>query len=87
MPQLAIVGIALDRSDEIYRRFLIKNSVGIPTVRDADGRINALYGTALLPETYIIDKGGILRRKLVSAQDWTSPEIMSYLSKLQQQPA
>ena len=87
MPQLAIVGIALDQSDDVYRRFLVQHHVQITTVRDADGRINSLYGTALLPETYIIDKNGLLRRKLISAQDWTSPEIMSFLAKLEQQPA
>ena len=55
----------------------------ITTVRDADGRINELYGTAQIPETYIIDKNGILRRKFVNAQNWTSPEITSYLAHLQ----
>ena len=52
------------------------------TVRDADQRVNALYGTAQIPETYVIDRQGILRRKFVSAQDWTSPEIMGYLAQL-----
>ena len=85
MPRLAIVGIALDQSDDVYRRFLVQHHVQITTVRDADGRINSLYGTQLLPETYIIDKDGLLRRKLISAQDWTSPEIMNFLAKLQSQ--
>ena len=46
------------------------------------GRINALYGTAQIPETYVIDRQGMLRRKFVSAQDWTSPEIEQYLRSL-----
>ena len=83
MPELAVVGVALDQSEDVYRRFLVQHHVQITTVRDADGRINHLYGTALLPETYIIDKTGVLRRKFISAQDWTSPEIMSYLRKLE----
>jgi cytochrome c biogenesis protein CcmG, thiol:disulfide interchange protein DsbE len=45
-------------------------------------RINALYGTVQIPETYVIDRQGILRRKFVGAQDWTSPEIMSFLAKM-----
>ncbi len=43
---------------------LEKNHVNLVTVRDADGRINALYGTAQIPETYVIDRQGILRRKV-----------------------
>ena len=83
MPDLAIVGVAMDQSDDVYRRFLTDHHVEITTVRDADGRINQLYGTAQIPETYIIDKNGVLRRKFVSAQIWTSPEIKSYLAHLQ----
>ena len=56
--------------------------MNLVTVRDADQRVNALYGTVQIPETYIIDRQGILRRKFVNAQDWTSPEITSYLARL-----
>ena len=83
MPNLDIVGVAMDQSDDVYRRFLADHHVEITTVRDADGRINELYGTAQIPETYIIDKNGLLRRKFVNAQNWTSPEITSYLAHLQ----
>jgi len=82
-PQIAVVGIAMDEDPEVYKRFLIQHHVDLLTVRDADQRINALYGTVQIPETYIIDRNGIIRRKLVDAQDWTSPEITDYLSKLQ----
>jgi hypothetical protein len=42
-----------------------------------------MYGTSLFPETYVIDQHGIIRRKFISAQDWTNPEIVNYLSHLQ----
>ncbi len=81
-PQIVVVGISIDQDENVYRAFLAKNHVNLLTVRDADERINALYGTVQIPETYIIDRNGIIRRKLVSAQDWTSPEIEDYLHKL-----
>lgn len=82
MPDLVIVAVSMDQDPDVYHRFLEKNQVNLVTVRDADQRVNALYGTAQIPETYIIDRQGILRRKFVSAQDWTSPEIMRYLARL-----
>ncbi len=82
MPDVAIVAVSIDQDPDVYQRFLVKNHIDIKTVRDEDGRINALYGTAQIPETYVIDRNGILRRKFVSSQDWTSPEIMSYLTNL-----
>jgi cytochrome c biogenesis protein CcmG/thiol:disulfide interchange protein DsbE len=81
-PQLAIVGIATDEDADVYKHFLVQHHVDLLTVRDADQRINTLYGTVQIPETYIIDRKGILRRKFIGAQDWTSPEITDYLSKL-----
>ncbi len=82
MPDLAIVAVSIDQNPAVYQHFLIQHHVDIKTVRDEDQRVNALYGTAQIPETYVIDKQGILRRKFVSAQEWTSPEIVGFLKQL-----
>lgn len=82
LPQLAVIGVSTDQDDAVYRRFLLQHHVNLRTVRDGDQRINALYGTTLIPETYIIDRNGLLRRKFIGAQLWTSPEIISYLKNL-----
>jgi cytochrome c biogenesis protein CcmG, thiol:disulfide interchange protein DsbE len=82
MPDLAVVAVSMDQDPDIYRRFLVQHHVDVLTVRDEDQRVNALYGTVQIPETYIIDKQGVLRRKFIGAQNWTSPEITGYLSKL-----
>jgi cytochrome c biogenesis protein CcmG/thiol:disulfide interchange protein DsbE len=82
MPDLAVVAVSMDQDPDIYHRFLVQHHVDVLTVRDQDRRIFALYGTEQIPETYIIDRRGVLRRKFVNAQNWTSPEITNYLSKL-----
>ena len=82
MPEIAVVAVSIDQDPDVYHRFLIEHHVDFLTFRDEDQRVNALYGTLQIPETYIIDRQGILRRKFVDAQDWTSPEITGYLSKL-----
>ena len=82
MPELAIVAVSWDQDPAAYQRFLTRYHVDLLTIRDPEQKVATLYGTALIPETYIIDRRGILRRKFVSAQDWTSPEILNYLSKL-----
>lgn len=82
MPDIEIVAISMDQDPDVYRKFLTQHHVDLVTIRDEDQRINALYGTVQIPETYIIDKQGTLRRKFIGAQDWTSPNIMNYLSKM-----
>jgi hypothetical protein len=34
------------------------------------------------PESYLIDRNGIIRRKFVGPQEWTSPEIVNFLKSL-----
>lgn len=81
-PSIAVVAVSTDQDDEVYRKFLVRHQVDVMTVRDADQRVNAMYGTVQIPETYIIDRQGILRRKFIGAQDWTGKEIEEYLQKL-----
>jgi thiol-disulfide isomerase/thioredoxin len=82
MPDVAVVAVSMDTDPDIYQRFLVQHHVDVLTVRDEEQRVNALYGTVQIPETYIIDRQGVLRRKFIGAQNWTSPEITGYLSKL-----
>lgn len=82
LPQVQIVAVSTDDDADAYERFLKEHSVSLLTVRDAEQRSNAMYGTFRYPETYVIDKRGIIRRKFIGPQDWTSPEIVNYLRKL-----
>jgi cytochrome c biogenesis protein CcmG, thiol:disulfide interchange protein DsbE len=82
MPQLVVLGVDMGEDDGAYRQFLTDNRVGFLTIRDAEQHSNSLYGTSRPPETYVIDRSGQIRRKFIGAQDWTSPEILNYLSHL-----
>jgi hypothetical protein len=41
-----------------------------------------MYGTYKIPESYIIDRNGTIRRKFVGSVDWSQAEIVEYLSRL-----
>ncbi len=82
MPEVAIVAVSIDEDEALYRAFLLKHHVELTTVRDARQQVNALYGSFRYPETYVIDRQGVLRRKFIGAQVWTSPEIAAYLKRL-----
>jgi cytochrome c biogenesis protein CcmG/thiol:disulfide interchange protein DsbE len=82
MPGIAVVAVSTDQDDTVYRKFLVKHNVDVLTVRDADQKVNQMYGTVMIPETYIIDRQGVIRRKFIGAQDWTGSEIVDYLNKL-----
>ena len=52
------------------------------TVRDDRHASNTLYGTFKFPETYIIDRNGVMRRKFIGPVDWAQPEVVEFLTKL-----
>ncbi|MGA9556016.1 MAG: TlpA disulfide reductase family protein, partial [Terriglobales bacterium] len=74
--------VSIDEDDSAYHKFLKDYGVNMVTVRDPSRKASSLYGTFGWPESYIIDRQGVIRRKFIGAVDWTSPEITDYLSKL-----
>ena len=78
-PDLAIVGVSIDEDPDAYSRFLFRHHIDLITVRDPKQTAAKLYHTDGWPETYIIDRNGIIRRKVVGNPDWSNPEIRAFL--------
>jgi cytochrome c biogenesis protein CcmG, thiol:disulfide interchange protein DsbE len=79
---VTVLAVSIDADDAAYHKFLKDYNVNMVTVRDEARKASNLYGTFGWPETYIIDRNGVIRRKFIGPVDWTSPEITDYLSKL-----
>jgi len=82
VPQIKVVGVAFDEDKATYQSYLLRHPVSFPSVLDEGGTAHASYGTFRPPETYVIDKNGLIRQKFIGMQDWTSPEIVATLRKL-----
>jgi cytochrome c biogenesis protein CcmG, thiol:disulfide interchange protein DsbE len=74
--------VSIDEDERAYHLFIKEHGIDFITVREPTEVTEHLYGTAKIPESYIIDRNGILRRKIVSAVDWTSSDILEFLSRL-----
>ena len=79
---VVVVAVSIDEDEQAYHKFIEQYGMTFPTVRDPDERIEHLYGTVKIPETYIIDRDGVLRRKFVSDVEWTAPDVVKFLSAL-----
>jgi peroxiredoxin len=79
---ITVVGVSVDIDQNAYHQFLRDHNVNLLTVRDPEQKSNNLFGTFKFPETYIIDRNGVMRRKFIGAVDWTEPEITDFLGKL-----
>lgn len=80
--RITILAVSTDVNRDAYLRFLREQKTNFLTVRDGAQQSNALYGTFGYPETYIIDREGVVRRKFIGPVDWTRPDIIEYLSSL-----
>ena len=82
MPNLVVVGVSIDEDPDAYARFLTRHHVDFITVRDPGQSAPKLFHTDMWPETYVIDRNGYIRSKYIGAQDWTDPEIRTFLKSL-----
>lgn len=62
-------------------RFLKQFPVTLDILLDARGDVSSLYGTYQLPESFLIDKNGVIIRKYVGPRDWMDPSIISEIQK------
>jgi cytochrome c biogenesis protein CcmG/thiol:disulfide interchange protein DsbE len=79
---VVVLAVSIDADDAAYHKFLKDYSVNMVTVRDEAKKAATLYGTFGWPESYVIDRNGVIRRKFIGPVEWTSPEVTDFLSKL-----
>jgi peroxiredoxin len=83
VPNLVVLAVSFDTDADAYHQYLTDNHLtNMTIVLDTSQRSNLAFGTSRPPETYIIDRKGMIRRKFIGAQDWNTPEIQDYLRSL-----
>ena len=50
-----------------------KKKITIPVLDDSSNVIGAKYYLTGLPETFIVDKKGIIRQKIIGGTQWDTP--------------
>ncbi|MBW2147471.1 MAG: TlpA family protein disulfide reductase [Deltaproteobacteria bacterium] len=69
-------------SEENVRKFVRENGLTFTILLDPDNQLSWLYRVIGLPETFIIDKDGILVQRIIGPKDWTSPEWVAAMTQL-----
>ena len=87
---VTVLGVSVDDDQADYHKFLKDYGIGFLTVREGGTKTDTgvlsptanKYGTFRIPESYIIDRHGTIRRKFIGPVDWRQQEIVEYLSRL-----
>lgn len=81
-PELALVLVTVDSSWEAIAP-LVPASIRSPILFDPQrGVVERRYGTKLFPETWIIDRRGVIRARFDRTLDWTNPALLSFVRTL-----
>lgn len=76
---VALVLVSVDEGWDAVRAF-VPPSMRAPMLFDTDRRVvEQMYGTKLFPETWIIDRDGVIRARFDRALQWTSASFTQYV--------
>lgn len=78
-----MVAISIDEGDKsAIESFFKETGFSLPTYLDESGASAKSYGITGVPESFIIDKQGVLVKKIIGGFTWNSPESVSFLEGL-----
>ena len=73
---------AVGRPGGNIRAFSDSLSLTFPILHDPDGRIQQLYQTTGVPESFVIGRDGVIYQKLIGPTEWDRPEHIEFFRRL-----
>jgi len=62
--------------------YMKQNGYTFPVYSDNNGITARNFGVTGVPETYVIDKKGILKKRVIGPAEWNSPEAINFINSL-----
>ena len=85
---LKIVAVSIDRpgAEPAIQEFLEELNLTFEVLHDSTGSIQALYRTTGVPETFVIARDGVIRKKWIGPEDWNSAGNQRLIAGLLTEP-
>lgn len=86
---LHIVAVSIDdpTKTQAIRNFVKHYGLTFQVLHDPDGRIAKTYQTTGVPETFVIGRDGVIRKKIIGATLWNTDANRALVSTLLDEPA
>jgi thiol-disulfide isomerase/thioredoxin len=81
---LKVVAVSVDRAgdEKLIGDFVRDFHLSFEILHDAPGEIQTAYQTTGVPETFILGRDGVIRKKVIGAADWSSPGNRALIAQL-----
>ena len=84
---LEVLAVSLDAlGAQVVAPFIQSHRLSFPTLLDTKNLVQRLYRTTGVPESFIVDKRGILVEKVVGPRDWVHPQLLAQFERLLAMP-
>jgi len=78
-----MIAVSMDEGGKpAIESFFKESGFSLPTYLDQSGNAGKVYGVTGVPESFIIDRQGILVKKIIGGIAWDSPEVASFFEGL-----
>lgn len=83
----AIAAVSIDEGgpDEV-RAFGQELKLSFDLLQDRSSRIQQLYQTTGVPESFLLDRRGVIVKRIIGAHDWNSPANRALVERLLDEP-
>jgi cytochrome c biogenesis protein CcmG/thiol:disulfide interchange protein DsbE len=81
-PKFKLITILYKDNGYSISSYMRENGYTFPVYLNPDGSAAKHFGITGVPETFIIDKKGMLRKKIIGPADWNSPLAIEALQNL-----
>ena len=80
---LKVMAVSVDQgSSDDVREWIDERGLTFQVLHDQSGRIQQTYQTTGVPETFVIDRYGVIVKKLIGAAEWDHPVQQALIRRL-----
>jgi len=80
---LRVVAVSVDQADpESVRDWVDERNLTFTVLHDASGRIQQVYQTTGVPESFVLDRDGMILKKIIGATEWDHPAQKALFRRL-----
>jgi len=77
-----MLAVSIDEGGkEAVEAFFKEARTELPVLLDTNGATGKLYGLTGVPETFVLDKKGVILKKVIGGLDWSAPDVVKFLDE------